>query len=493
MSLSFALFNAASGLRAQGRAAELVSGNVANALTPGYARRELQLTTDIVGANGGVRVAGVARIVDPVVLADRRLAQADAGHAGVLARALESVEATIGDPTEAGSLSERVARFSARLIEASSQPGSELRLRQAIEAARGLTEGIAEVGDAIQQMRTRADTEIGQLVERVNSAVAQVDRLNDQILRLGDKARESSGLQEARQQAIDSISEILPVREVERANGSVALYTAAGVTLLDGRVWKLDFTPNGTVEPQLRIEDGALSGLTVGGLPVTPGGDRSLLGEGALAAQFELRDVAGPEAQAALDAIARDLVERFQDTPLVDPTMAAGDPGLFTDGGAAFDATPPAPAPPYPEEGLAQRLRINPLLDPRAGGEAWRLRDGLGAAAQGPPGDPSLIIALGERLTAARPVASGPQQGQARSFADQVALFLTGIATTRQAREEEATFAQARLAGYREAEAAGGVDTDDEMQKLLLIEQNYAANARVIRTVDDLMDQLARI
>src|SRR6056297_932776 len=157
MSLSLALHSAESGLRAQGRAAELVSGNVANALTPGYARRELQLTTDIVGANGGVRVAGVARIVDPVVLADRRLAQADAGHAGVLARALESVVATIGDPTEAGSLSERVARFSARLIEASSQPGSELRLRQAIEAARGLTEGIAEVGDAIQQMRTRAD------------------------------------------------------------------------------------------------------------------------------------------------------------------------------------------------------------------------------------------------------------------------------------------------------------------------------------------------
>ncbi len=493
MSLSFALFNAASGLRAQGRSAELVSGNVANALTPGYARRELQLTTDIVGANGGVRVAGVARIVDPVVLADRRLAEADAGRADVLAKALEAIEGSIGDPTEGGSLSERIVRFSARLIEASSQPGSELRLSQAVEAARGLADGIADVGKSIQQMRSRADSAIGQLVERVNSAVAQIESLNKQILRLGAKARESSALQEARQQAIDSISDILPVREVERANGSVALYTAAGATLLDGRVWELDFTRKGEVEPQMRIEDGALSGLTIGGFPVDARGDRSLLGDGALAAQFELRDVAGPEAQTALDAIARDLIERFQDAPLVDPTVATGDPGLFTDGGAAFDAALAPASLPYPEEGLAQRLRINLGIDPRAGGEIWRLRDGLGAAIEGPPGDPSLIMALGDRLGTARAIASGPQQGQSRTFSDQVADFLSSVATERQAREDEAVFAGARLDGYREAEAAGGVDTDDEMQKLLLIEQNYAANARVIRTVDELMAQLTRI
>lgn len=495
MSLSFALMNAASGLRAQGRAAELVSGNVANALTPGYARRELSLTTDVVGANGGVRVAGVSRVVDPVVLADRRVAEATAGRTDVLAEAMKTIESAIGDPTEAGSLSARVARFSAGLIEAGSQPGSELRLGQAVAAARGLAEGINAVGDAVQQMRTRADSAIGKLVAQVNAAVSQVDDLNDQILRLGAKARESSSLQEARQQAIDSIAEILPVREVARGNGSVSLFTADGATLLDGRPRELAFTARGTVEPWMTREGGALSGLTIAGRPVDVLGDRSLLGDGSLRAQFELRDVAGPEAQAAIDALARDLVERFQD-PALDPTLPAGPPpgpGLFTDGGGAFDGSPPAPAPPYPEEGLAQRLSVNSAVDPAAGGEVWRLRDGLGAVAAGAPGDSSLIVALSERLDAARAPLSGPQAGQARSFSDQAANFLSGIATTRQAREDEAAFDRAQLEGYREAEAAGGVDTDDEMQKLLVIEQTYAANARVIETIDTLMDRLTRI
>jgi len=39
----------------------------------------------------------------------------------------------------------------------------------------------------------------------------------------------------------------------------------------------------------------------------------------------------------------------------------------------------------------------------------------------------------------------------------------------------------------------GGVDTDAEMQSLLLIEQSYAANARVIQTVSDMLDILMQI
>jgi len=35
------------------------------------------------------------------------------------------------------------------------------------------------------------------------------------------------------------------------------------------------------------------------------------------------------------------------------------------------------------------------------------------------------------------------------------------------------------------------VDTDYELQNLLLIEQSYAANARVIQTVGDMIDHCA--
>ena len=37
---------------------------------------------------------------------------------------------------------------------------------------------------------------------------------------------------------------------------------------------------------------------------------------------------------------------------------------------------------------------------------------------------------------------------------------------------------------------AQGVDTDAEMQTLLMVEQAYSANARVIKTIDELIQQL---
>ena len=42
-------------------------------------------------------------------------------------------------------------------------------------------------------------------------------------------------------------------------------------------------------------------------------------------------------------------------------------------------------------------------------------------------------------------------------------------------------------------EAEQGVDTDQELQRLIQIEQTYAANARLISVVDELMETLLRL
>ena len=47
-----------------------------------------------------------------------------------------------------------------------------------------------------------------------------------------------------------------------------------------------------------------------------------------------------------------------------------------------------------------------------------------------------------------------------------------------------------RADSLKALELQGGVDTDHEMQQLLLIEQAYAANARVISTADDMIQTL---
>jgi flagellar hook-associated protein 1 FlgK len=202
---------------------------------------------------------------------------------------------------------------------------------------------------------------------------------------------------------------------------------------------------------------------------------------GSLEANFALRDDILPTQQAALDAVARDLIERFAD-PATDSTLLPGDAGLLTDGGAAFD--------PLNEVGLASRLTVNTAVDPAAGGALFRLRDGVNAVTPGPVGSATQINLWSDALTELRPLASG---GTARSAAGHAAAAASSLGLERLTTEEEVGFASARYNGLRERELAMGVDTDAEMQTLLLIEQSYAANAKVVETVDFLIRTLMEI
>jgi flagellar hook-associated protein 1 FlgK len=54
-------------------------------------------------------------------------------------------------------------------------------------------------------------------------------------------------------------------------------------------------------------------------------------------------------------------------------------------------------------------------------------------------------------------------------------------------------FATARHDELFQSLAGQGVDSDAELQKLLLIEQSYAANARVMQAVDEMLQRLMEI
>ena len=482
MSITAGLSSALSGLNAAARAAEIVSSNIANAMTEGYGRRELQLSARTIGSSGqGVTVTGVSRRADPVLLGDRRSAQAGSGNRDATASFLKRLESALGTVDSATSLGSRINDFDTALLEASSRPESEARLAKVLESAKALTSHLAAVGADIQQARAAADDQIESQVSQVNTALARIADLNGQIRATAGSGRDNSALIDQRQQAIDSIAKIIPLREVPRDKGEVALFTTGGAVVLDGLPAQLGFTPAGVVVAGMTQSSGALSGLTLNGKALSTAAEDGPISGGTLAAQFAIRDDLAPQAQAKLDATARDLVERFADAGL-DSTRTAGAPGLFTDGGAAFNASN--------ETGLAQRLSVNAAADPAQGGGLWRLRDGLGASAPGAAGNSQLLKDLQTALTVPRVPVSGNFMTGARSFATLAADMVSGVARARVSAEDEASFSAARLDTLSTMELAQGVDTDQEMQSLLVIEQAYAANAKVISTIGEMMQKL---
>lgn len=473
MSLSGALNNAITGLTAASRSAEVVSSNLANALTEGFGRREISLSSRIAGQSSGVQVNGVWRMVNPVIVGERRSAEAAHGMANRLHAHHVQIEALIGTPDNAASLAARIADFEASLIAAASQPGDALRLQAVANSGAALTGAFNAISDGIQAAREQADRNIDAMVGRLNTLLQDVEHLNKAIIAANGAGKPTMALEDARQIAVDEIATLVPVRPMPRDHGAIALYSRGGAILLEGSAAHLTFEPANVITPHHSLESGTLSGITSDSGQQLWGVGRDLLSGGAIAAEFAIRDDKSSETQDRLDSVARDLVERFQSS-FVDTTISAGMAGLFTDDGAAFV--------PADEVGLAGRLALNTRVDASVGGDPALLRDGLYATAPGPAGDATTLQALTAALS----------QGDASMHGRATAL-VSHLGAARLASEREVSFAGAALGAAREMELSEGVDQDHEMQSLLLIEQTYAANARMIQTLDDLMQTLLRL
>ncbi|WP_170428524.1 flagellar hook-associated protein FlgK [Ruegeria arenilitoris] len=483
MNMTTALNNALGGLTAASRGAAVVSGNIANALTPGYARRSLELATSPISGNG-VRTVGVTRHQDPVLTANRRDSDANLAGASALSDFYTRFEKAVGSVDDPKSFASRLTAFENSLTTAASLPDSKVRLDQAARAARDLADSLNTASEGLRQARSDADRTIGRQVDKLNQTLQDIEELNNKIPSIQNSGGDINALLGQRQVLIDQVNELIPVNVVARDNDRVSLYSDGGLILLEGQAARFEFTTTGETKPHMTLGNNLLSGLQMNGQPVRTNGDSAQLRVGSLAAQFKIRDKLAVEAQVHLDTAARDLIERFE-TAGLDTTTAATDPGLFTDDGNRLN--------PATVTGLAARISLNSVADPDDGGDSWKLRAGLGAATPGDPGNAAQLRAFGAALQDTRPVPGGLYGTGSMRAAELAEALLSKVGADTHAAAGRKTFAKNAKLEMAKIEAERGVDTDTELQNLMQIEKTYAANARLISTVDEMMDTLLRL
>ena len=184
MSLSISLGNAITGLSAASRGAEVVSSNVANAMTDGYGKRQVELASRTTGNSGsGVQVVGVSRQVDMRVIADRRIADGQSSNANVLLDFQSRLEDYIGLPGDQGSLATRLSNFEGSLITAASRPDIDARLSDVVQSASSLATKFNDISDGLQTLRQQADAAIARDVAVLNSSLSQMEKVNEEIMR----------------------------------------------------------------------------------------------------------------------------------------------------------------------------------------------------------------------------------------------------------------------------------------------------------------------
>ncbi len=485
MSISAAISNAYSGLSSVSRMAETVSNNISNAMNENYARREVITGQRVRDGQGmGVTVSSIDRAMDQLATASRRARGAEMGNANVLSQANARLAEAMGVPGDAGALGSRMLAFENALRSAADNPASAPAREKVLSEANTLLGAVKSISTQTMAVRMDADAQIATQVRDVNVALKKIEAVNMEI-RLRQGSGNTAALEDVRKQLIDEVSSVIPIKQISREGGVVALYSEGGAALIDGKAAELGFTATPVITPNMTLASGGLSGLTLNGRAMSIGTGSGQLEGGTMAAAFNVRDGLTPEFNARIDAVALDIVERFQ-SPTTDPSLAVGDAGLFTDNGAAFVAGN--------ELALAQRLEINAAVDPSQGGDLWRLRDGINAAVQGPAGDDSQLRRMVDAMQAERSPSAATGLTSLVS-ASELAEGLTALVAAQASRAESTSAYNAgQFDILRQSELSiTGVDTDYEMQQLLMIEQAYAANARVISTADQLMQTLLEI
>lgn len=482
MSITSAIQAARTGLLISGARANTVANNVANANTPGYVRRSLTVAENLVaGQTFGVKEVGIARAENESLTRQRRALAGDLEQANILASVWKSLSAKLGDTADGTGLFSSFNKFEGALSGAILTPESSSKAAEVLTAAKSIVSEFRGLSDLARDLRAEADREIATAVDTVNSALKKIEQLNGKIASSNRAAGEDAGFRDERQRLLDEIGQYLPIESIPRESGTIDIVTKEGVFLLSGNARQIEFSPSSDFSAGRSYANGDLGGISVEGIDLTPGASTySAVSSGIFGALFTARDIDIPAFSAQIDTLAADLVGRLSNDAL-DPTKTPGDPGLFYDTG-----TPGEP-------GLAGRLAINPAIDPAQGGATWRLRDGLGATSEGSPGNSTLLRGLFDALTQVQSYDSAGVKG---TFNVASAVAYVSSLTSQARVQSDAALAsiQTQHGIALEAEQSElGVNVDDQMQELLVIEQAYAANARVVQVASQLLDRLLEL
>ncbi len=468
MSLSGALNSAVSGLQTTQGLSRIAADNVSNAMTPGYVRRQASLVSSGPG-QGGPMIGEVRREVDAVL---QRLSRVESGKMAqyqVIDEGLSRYTAYLGQPGDGTSAADRFNEFQNSLTNLANMPSSNGTQTAAVLSAEALVNSVRGAATTLGTTLSDVNMEIRYEVADLNQALYQLRDLNINRRDFGAGTLQSAQIDEKIDGLLDQISGILDTRVSVSSNGSISVYTSNGSALVEGdNVQDVKFNPS----------DGT---LMAGTQDITPfkEGVRGLR-HGSLVGLSELKREVIPRFSLQLDEYARGLVLAFEDA---DQSLVAGEPGLFTDNGLPFDATKMA--------GLASRLRVNDKVSPSGNSEVWRMRDGMGATQPGPASDTTQVSLFLDALT--NPVgadaATGiPSQINLASFAaEMISTQASERARSQNDFNAASSAAEVVFGARRNSE---GVNIDDEMQQLMLIEQSYAANSRILTTVSEMIDTL---
>lgn len=470
MTLQAAFQTAKSALAVNAFQTATVSRNISGADVKGYARKIVLVEPSL---SGTTKATSITRATDQSLQAAALEASSLSSGDEAVSKALDTLHGLVGDPSDGIAPSALLSAFKASLLQAAAAPQDTAGLASAVGKAGLLVASLNQTSGSIQAVRVQADQAMVASVSTINALLKSFDQTNHAVIAGNAGGRDVSDLLDRRDAILSDLAKEVSISTISSSNGDMSIYTDSGVALYQGSPRAVSLEPTTTYAAGVTGNAVYIDGVAVTGPSATmaPRG-------GALSGLAQVRDNYATTFQSQLDEVAFGLVSAFSQQSSTGTTRT----GLFTwSGGPSLPAggTPGMAA----SVGIDASVEANPAL----------LRDG------GIGGDPSFVAnATGSTTYSARLYSLLDAYDAPRSFSatalparlnvgDLAAQSQAWLEGARQSAADRWTNANAALVQTTAALAnATGVNIDDQMSKMLDLENSYQASAKMMAMVDSM-------
>lgn len=213
--------------------------NIANANTPGYSRQRVNFEpqpsqyTGVGYMGSGVKVASVTRVVDQLMIGQLRADTATFHELDVTAKQLNQLDSLLAD--QSTGLSPSMQALFANLQQASQDPTS-IPVRQVVLSNAGsLAQRFNALYQQLMSQQQAVNSDIRSTASEITSLAENIAKLNTNIVgQSGVTGATANSLLDQREELIRQVSELIGVKVVTVADGSVNVFIGSGQPLVIG-------------------------------------------------------------------------------------------------------------------------------------------------------------------------------------------------------------------------------------------------------------------
>lgn len=256
-------------LLVQQSAMQATTDNISNVNTPGYARRRPVLRELPPSSEGsvlvgrGIELASIESVRDRVL--DLRISreQQQQSASDAFIASLSAIELSFDDSDQ--SLGGKIQAFFSSVTKLSTEPTNMTLRRTFLNAADEVARAFRDISQKIHSEQSNIDTSIQQSVKEVNRITSEIASLNVQVRGCETLGKDAGPLEDQRMNLIGELSKLVDVSAIESETG-VSLVMSNGSPLVVGEhQYELETAPDSAGAQQLVLQGSVVTDAVGGG------------------------------------------------------------------------------------------------------------------------------------------------------------------------------------------------------------------------------------